>query len=903
MREDEHSPTRSLGDFRPPSAAPVVPPAIAHHRLIERIGAGGMGEVWVAEQEAPVRRRVAIKLIQAGRDSAQVLARFESERQALALMNHPNIARVFDAGTTAEGRPYVAMELVRGEPITTWCDRNRLDVADRLGLFMQVCGGVQHAHQKGVIHRDIKPSNVLVTVEAGAPACKIIDFGVAKAIAEPLTEQALVTRAGMMVGTPAYMSPEQADLREVDIDTRSDVYSLGVLLYELLVGVLPFDAKSLGSGGTVEMRRRLREEEPPRPSQRLSTFDATRSFDLATERRTDPTLLRRRLQGDLDWIVMKALEKDRTRRYGSPGELAADLERSLRDQPVIAGPPTVGYRMRKFVRRHRLGVAAAALVSGALVLGFALALAGFLQARRAEAAARQDAAAAEQTASFLIDLFKVSDPSEARGRTITARELLDRGAADIHTRLRDQPLLQARMMDTISQVYDRLGLYPEAKPFLEESLATRQRLLGEAAPETLQSRSDFLFLRARMGDFEGVEEGLRGILETLRGRHGERSTQTLRAKKRLGEFLYMRGKLDEAEPLLREVVEERRRSPGVDPRELYNAAAGYASLLQDLDRGAEAEALYREAEQGYARLGGSDDPDRLRALNDLATLLVGQDKLAEGERMFRDLLDAERRVYGPDHPETLTTLNNLGVVLSMEGRPAEAEPLYLDALDRRRRVLGDDHPDTLFSIHNMGGLLVDEGKYAEGERYRREAWERRRRVLGPEHPDTLEAANNLGVVLRLLGRFGEAESRFREAVDGRRRLLGVAHPDTQLSMNGLADVLIGERKFDEAIALRREVLATRRKSLPEGDPGIGGAMSRLGEALGKEGAGDEAESLLLGGFDVLAKSDRTSPTVLHEAVDRIATYYESIGKPALAAPWRARLAAMPALPASRTTPR
>ncbi|HUD70772.1 MAG TPA: tetratricopeptide repeat protein, partial [Dongiaceae bacterium] len=793
--------------------------------------------------------------------------------------------------------------LVRGEPITVYCDRNRLGVADRLRLFLQVCAGVQHAHQKGVIHRDIKPSNVLVTVEAGAPACKIIDFGVAKAIAQPLTEQPLVTRAGMMVGTPAYMSPEQADLQEIDIDTRSDVYSLGVLLYELLIGVLPFDPKSLAGGGTGEMRRRLREDEPPRPSRRIGTFDATRAGEVAARRRTEFGPLRRRLTGDLDWIVMKALEKDRTRRYGSPGELAADLERSLHDQPVLAGPPTVGYRLGKFVRRHRIGVAAAAFVTAALIVGFALALAGFLKARRAEAAARQDAAAAEQTASFLIDLFEVSDPSEARGRTITARELLDKGAADVRTRLRDQPLLQARMMGTIGMVYMRLALYPEAKPLLEECLATRRRLLGEEASETLDSKIQLVQLRAVMADYAGGEATLREVLAVRRRKNGDQAPETINALQRLGDYLHERGKIAEAEPLLREVLEARRRTAASDPRDLYDIAAGYASLLQDLDRGAEAEPLYREAERGYATLDGPDGTARLRTLNNLATLLVGQDKLTEGEATFRTLLEADRRIYGIDHPETLTAMNNLGVVLSMEGKLAEAELLYREALDHRRRLLGDDNPETLYSIHNMGGLLADEGKYAESERYRREAYEGRRRVLGPEHPDTLEAASNLGTALLLLGRYSEAEARYREAADARRRLLGIDHADTQLSLMGVAAALLKEGKFDAAIAIRRELLATRQKSLPAGDPGIGSAMSRLGEALGGKGAGDEAESMLLGGFDVLEKSGHAPPTALHDAVERIATYYESIGKRALAAPWRARLAAMPAVPVARSTPR
>jgi serine/threonine protein kinase/tetratricopeptide (TPR) repeat protein len=342
---------------------------IRDYRLLQKLGAGGMGEVWEAEQERPVRRKVALKLIKAGMDTEQVVARFESERQALALMNHPNIAQVFDAGKTERGRPYFAMELVKGEPITTYCDRQRLTTQERLELFRQVCEGVQHAHQKGIIHRDLKPSNVLVTLQDGKPVPKVIDFGVAKATQQRLTERSLFTQMGVLIGTPEYMSPEQAELTGLDVDTRTDLYSLGVLLYELLVGALPFDTKEIRKAGFDEIRRRIREEEPSKPSTRISTL-GDESTEAAKRRRTDLPTLRRQLRGDLDWITMKALEKDRTRRYGSPSELVADILRHLSHEPVLAGPPSTTYRMGKFVRRHRLGVTLAA-VAVLLLVGFA----------------------------------------------------------------------------------------------------------------------------------------------------------------------------------------------------------------------------------------------------------------------------------------------------------------------------------------------------------------------------------------------------------------------------------------------------------------------------------------------------------------------------------------------------
>ncbi|HET6373256.1 MAG TPA: protein kinase, partial [Candidatus Polarisedimenticolia bacterium] len=424
----------------------TVPPADAPkeifgpYRLLQKLGEGGMGEVWLAEQTEPIRRKVAIKLIKAGMDTKQVIARFEAERQALALMDHPGIAKVFDAGETPRGLPYFAMEYVAGEAITTYCDRHRLSVPERLELFARACDAVQHAHQKGVIHRDLKPSNVMVTLQGDKPAPKIIDFGVAKATAQRLTERTMFTELGVLIGTPEYMSPEQAEMTGLDVDTRTDVYALGVMLYELLTGALPFEPRDLRQAGFEEVRRRIREIDPPRPSTRVRTLGAE-STQAASDRRTDPARLASRLKGDLDWIVMKALEKDRTRRYGSASDLAADVERHLQLQPVLAGPPGASYRTKKFVRRHRLGVT----MASAIVMGMA-ALSVVMVAQARKTARARDRA--ERVSGFLVDLFRVSDPGTARGNAITAREVLDRGAERIDKELGNEPEVQAQLMVT-----------------------------------------------------------------------------------------------------------------------------------------------------------------------------------------------------------------------------------------------------------------------------------------------------------------------------------------------------------------------------------------------------------------------------------------------------------------------
>jgi serine/threonine protein kinase/Flp pilus assembly protein TadD len=671
------SPTKEIRAILGPPVGEGEGAVIGPYKLLQQIGQGGMGSVFLAEQFQPVQRKVALKLIRPGLDCRQVIARFEAERQALALMDHPNIAKVLDAGATQAGRPYFVMEFVQGVPITEYCDAHRLTPRQRLQLFVPVCEAVQHAHQKGIIHRDLKPSNVLTALYDGRPVPKVIDFGVAKATGPKLTERTLLTEFGSVVGTLEYMSPEQAEPGQLDIDTRSDIYSLGVLLYELLTGTTPVQRKRFHGAALLERLRIVREEDPPTPSTRLCATEELTS--IAANRGLEPKKLSGLVRGDLDWIVMKCLEKERTRRYETANALARDIERYLNEEPVEASPPSTGYRLRKFAGKNRKLLLAAGACALLLTVGTAVSTWQAVRATLAEQAtsrerdkavaeqvrANEQTAIAEAVNNFLNeDLLLQAAPEITPERDLKLRTVLDRASRNIDKRFSSQPLVETRIRTILAVTYQSLGEYAEAERHA---------------------------LRA---------------WELSRGTLGEEHTQTLESMNNLAVVYTLQERLEEARKLHEETLQIRHRIFGTENLRTLASMNNLALVLERQDRLGEARKLHEEALQVRRRISGPEDPETLQSMMNLAIVLRAQGQLEEARKLFEETLLLDRRLHHSDHPARITLMGSLAGVLRLLGRPAEARKLYEETLQLCHRIYGLEHPNTLLTMNSLAWLLA-----------------------------------------------------------------------------------------------------------------------------------------------------------------------------------------------------
>jgi serine/threonine protein kinase len=742
---------------------------IGNYKLHEQIGEGGCGVVYSAEQKEPIRRKVALKVIKLGMDTKQVVARFEAERQALAMMDHPNIAKVLDAGATETGRPYFVMELVRGIKITDYCDKHQLSTEERLKLFVQVCHAIQHAHQKGIIHRDIKPSNILVTLHDGVPVPKVIDFGIAKATTgQPLSDKTIFTAFEQFIGTPAYMSPEQAEMSGLDIDTRTDVYALGVLLYELLTGKTPFDAKALFAKGLDEIRRVIREEEPPRPSTRLSTLDAGEQTALSKLRQSEPPKLLGVIRGDLDWIVMKTLEKDRTRRYETANGLAMDIERYVNAEPVSARPPSQLYRFQKMVKRNKMAVATAVVIAGTLIIGSLFSTWRFVKEKAAreravaaekaqtqlrhtadenERKARAEATKSQEVSQFLKDMLKSAGPSVALGRDTTLlREILDHTADRIRTELKGQPDVQAELMLTLTEVYNDFQFFAKA----EESANIALEIAG------YQQHSES-----------------RIIADTLC---------------QLSRSLHAVRKLDEGEAVALKAIVMQRRLRGPGSAQEAIALTSLADCLRNqsnrLDLGSRsprldrAEAAYREALAIKTKQFGRNSDQVALGLSSLSIVLQTKGMLLEAEQAIRESLTIQKTLHGENHILSYGPLAQLGSVLKAQGQLDEAEACIRQAI--LLQIKGGDTEGWFHALQliHLGQIHNGKGELAEAETCLRRSVEILRKQMNQdmELPDALI---QLSSILRKRGQIAEANSLSDETAALYRKLAQTGRGDAQ----------------------------------------------------------------------------------------------------------------------------
>ncbi len=785
-----------------------LPFDVGPYRLVERLGEGGMGEVYAAEQREPIQRRVAVKLVRTGLGAASVLRRFELERQTLARMSHPGIAGVFDAGIAPDGRPFVIMELVDGLPVTAFADERRLSTRHRLQLFAEICDAVQHAHTKGVIHRDLKPSNILVEDSDGRPRPRVIDFGIAKAVEENVDAGGGVTRMGDVVGTLEYMSPEQA-AGDPRVDATADVYSLGSVLYELLVGEVPHPTSDASLD---EALRMVRQRPTPRPSSRVA---GPAPADRFAHRATDPRSLGRQLRGDLDWIVLKALAKEPERRYQTVIELAQDVRAHLDARPVGARPDSVGYRIGKFVERHTDAVIAAALAVVVLIGATAVSAVLYLRADAALDEAETQRATAKQVSSFLQSILEEADPVATQQReAVTVRDALANAAGRIDDELDGQPKVAATLHRTVARAYESLSVYAEAEHHRRRVLEIARDSFADQPEELVQALVDLAeFLLAHgtadesgrlLDEAEGVAAMLAESAGIWRARIDVQRSLAFEAENDFGaaEVAIARAVDAFAEAGLRD--------------EEAAARGRFGANLSRLGRYEDAAEQLRVRLAMWTETRGQEHSSVARAMNDLAWVLAKLERHDETFALMERALAGLESIYGPDHPEVAIALDNLAGQYRNQGRADEALKLQQRALEIFRTRLGPEHPNVAHCLNNIGVTTTMKGDYPGAVEWYRRAARVYAAAVGEDHLWMMAARYNIADSLRRAGEREASERECREVLELRRRHLRPGHPDIARSLHLLGQIHMDAGEYDDAVPLIGEALAIRREALPEG---------------------------------------------------------------------------------------
>lgn len=801
--EDATVATPSKPDVTSVSFESRMPEEIGHRKIISKLGEGGFGEVYLAEQHEPVRRQVAIKVVRRGMGSREVVARFESERQALALMSHPGIAQVFDAGTTSDGLPFFVMEYVPGERITDYCRNNALSVRARVRLMEQVCLAVEHAHQKGVIHRDIKPSNVLVAQIDGLPAPKVIDFGIAKAVDRSAGVVTDVTGTAQVVGTPQYMSPEQASFGEIDVDTRTDVYGLGALLYEILTDEPVFESDRLKGVGPAELERIIREETPIRPSRRVA-LTAVRS------QRS------RQLRGELDWIIGRALEKDRSRRYPTANALASDLRRHLEGEPVWAGPPSGAYRIRKFLARHRAETAGGLALLIMLVTLVIVSQTTAAREERARQRAERELAKFEQVAAFTEDMISGIDPRTARGKDTA---LLEHMLEDAATRLDDSPPgdaeVEARLRTMIGRAQSSVANWEEAARQLEAAFALARSTDDIDEELTLEIQSSLAELLAQIGKLDEAYRMFDEVSRKRRQRFGPDDERTLEAVSNAGVLLGRMDLYDEALGKFREVHERRQRTLGEQHEDTIAALNGVAVQTGNIGDTEESIRLLRIVLDHQVNHLGEDDATTLMTKNNLASALQDDGRLDEAVIMLREVMAAKERIFEPHHPSMLIAMNNLASALGSSGHHDEAIALLTNAVTISAGKTGNQNTYTLTLQHNLASNLTRAGRYEEALAYQSRIVETFGELVGLEHPRTIGTRNQLANIYRKLGRIDEAIAESSRCIRAAEKVFPEGHRMRAITRDAHGMALAAADRHRDAVEHLLTAYATYAEAIGE----------------------------------------------------------------------------------------